>query len=117
VRGKAAEQLGVVVGNTLVSFTLDRLQQKSRPGQGKVRARLQLTIAHWHGVAGFPRIWHDDESRPLEQQIPEIVIGLVVAGEMFYRETVIQNHQWLRERKKEREDQIRKAQEQRERTQ
>lgn len=115
LRGKNAEEPGVIVGNIHVSFTLETIEQRSRPGRltaERPQGPLRLEIPNWANSAEFPtNTWRDTDDDPLETHLPEIAISLIVAGEMLYRGQAIWGHNYLAERKAEQDEKIRQAEE------
>jgi signal transduction histidine kinase len=53
--------------------------------------------------------WQDTDEATLEKQVTEIVVGVLVAGEMQYRAGIRRQHDWRIERKRELEEEARKA--------
>ena len=115
LHGKEAEEVGVIVGNTHVAFTLTKIEQRSRVAKGKAalsQLQLQLEITNWAQGGEFPlNLWCDTEDAPLESHLAEIATNLLVAGEMLYRGHVIWQHNYLSERKAEQDEKIRQAEE------
>lgn len=113
--GDEAEELGVIVGNINVSFTLTKIEQRSRTAKDKAappKPRLQLEIPNWAKHNEFPPyLWCDTEETPLESHLPEIASCLLVAGEMLYRGQTIWRHNYLSERKAEQDEKILQAEE------
>jgi hypothetical protein len=119
LRGKLAEEPGVTVGHFNVSFKLEKINQRSRPANrspGRPKEPLQLEISNWTRSPTFPKSsWRDSDSVSLEDQLSEIVVNLVVAGEMLYRGDVLWRYDRLVQRKVEQEERIRAAKEKAER--
>lgn len=115
LRGEEAEKAGVIVGNINVSFTLTKIEQRSRAAKDKAappKPRLQLEIPNWAKNNEFPaNLWCDTEEMPLESYLPEIATSFLVAGEMLYRGQAIWQHNSLAERKAEQDEKIRQAEE------
>lgn len=110
LRGKLAEEPGVTVGNYHVSFSLQRMQRRPRANQRM--EPLELVIANWTNAPQFPKaVWRDTDSALLEDQLPEVAVNLVVAGEMLYRGALIEHYNWLVCRKAEQDERIRAAEE------
>jgi hypothetical protein len=121
LRGREARDLGVQVGHTHVSFTLESVTKPARAGRTDSakakpsRERLQLQIKTWAWADDARKTWEDYEEANIEHHIEHIVVELIVAGEIQYRELVKHRHQCLVERKAELEEQARRQKEEEER--
>lgn len=121
VRGREARELGVQVGDTYVSFTLDRMVKNSRSARtGSTKdkpsaERLRFQIKSWPWAEETRTSWEDSEETTIERHVEEIVVGLIVAGEVQYRESVLRRHQMMVERKAELEEEARRRKEEEER--
>lgn len=115
LRGEEAEESGIIVGNINVSFTLSKIEQRSRAAKDKAappKPKLQLEIPNWAKNSEFPtNHWRDTEETPLESHLSEIATNLLVAGEMLYRGQTIWRYNYLAERKAEQDEKIRQAEE------
>lgn len=121
VRGREARELGVQVGDTYVSFTLDRMVKNSRSARtGSTKdkpsaERLRFQIKSWPWAEETRTSWEDSEETTIERHVEDIVVGLIVAGEVQYRESVLRRHQMMVERKIELEEEARRRKEDEER--
>jgi hypothetical protein len=96
-----ARQVGVVIGGEQVRFHLDHPSAKpdragrwtTRPGWADV---LRLTLE-----VGGELTWSDGEESALEAHLTEIVVQLIVAGEMQYRATALSGHAAALRRRRE----------------
>jgi hypothetical protein len=61
------------------------------------------------------RSWEDSDGTKLEDQLDDIVVQLIIAGELQYRELVQSRYQWRLERKAELEEEERRRKEEEER--
>ena len=121
LQGKNPADIVVQVGATRVTFRLDHpgAQRESwRPTSEPRRPAsdaLHLTIP-WetHAVDGLRLAWEDAPDAPIEQSLRDIVIGLIVAGEMQVRLCELQHHAW---RVKHKADLIEKARKEKEEAQ
>lgn len=115
LRGKAAENPGVTVGNFHVSFKLEKVHQGTRfakTSPGRPKEPLRLEISNRTRSPSFPTsVWQDTKTSALEQQLPEIALSIVVAGEMLYRGDVLWRYKWQVQRRQEKEERIRAEQE------
>lgn len=92
VRGKDPESFEFRVGDQHLSFYLDHpgiRRYGSRWGEEAKRPAslpLELQLERWR-QKGDPlrRVWKDGPGNKLERQLTEIVVALIVAGEMHYR--------------------------------
>lgn len=121
VRGREARELSVQVGLTHVSFTLDyvtkrRQMARTDSSQNKpLPERLRLQISSWTGANDTWKSWEDGDDIAVEGQLNDIVVELIVAGEMKYRELTQHRYQWLLECKAEREKEARRRKDEEER--
>ena len=101
--GKDGYQLSAHVGDQRVGFSLapknyDRQRHYSGARietDGKLFLRLD-----WHRLPDdHPSNWADEKGVPLEKQLRQIVVGLLVAAEWAYRENLNRQHTYLVERK------------------
>jgi hypothetical protein len=106
--GKHPSEFTVRVGNTHVRFRLDDPKAKRetwRPASDSRRPTtdpLQLSISWYREKEeGLRLVWVDSRDTPLEESLQEIVIGLIVAGEMQVRAAELQKHTWRVEQKAE----------------
>jgi hypothetical protein len=121
LRGKDPKDSQVRVGDVHISFTLDHPGQKrdsfmpasahNRPASDK----LQLKISPDIPIQDIPGSWEDDAGGRVERHVTDIVIGLIVAGEILYRQGEISSHRWLTERKAQLVEDARRRKEEEER--
>ena len=121
LRGKDPKDFEVRVGDEHVSFTLDHpgqerygygpASQRNRPASDK----LHLRISHGRTLDDVRFLWEDKAGEPIEKHIEDIVVMLIVAGEVQYRQGEISHRNWLIERKAQliEEAQKRKGEEER----
>lgn len=120
-RGQDVRELSVQVGEQHVHFTLDRIASRGRSSQavssgGKsMPERMRLQIPSWRHDAPVRETWEDGDGEKLEDRLEDIVAGLVVAGELQYREWRQRQHEWAIERKAELEEEARRRKEEAER--
>ena len=105
--GKDAGSFCVTVGDSVVQFTLDppgtqRDNRHLHPAKtSKAPTILELKISWYQQPNEITTSWVDSATLALEDQLPDIAVGLVVAGEWMYRCGLIRKHEWLVERKQE----------------
>lgn len=116
--GKDAEDLSAHVGDQSVRFVIEPTKATRRndvifdttnsgPHQ-TLRIKVDTSVP---APIGIEKEWVDTEDKPLESVVPEIVLGLVVYGELLHRANVEHRYKFLVERKAEQEEQARKARE------
>jgi hypothetical protein len=107
-----ARDLAVMVGNQTLQLRLDHPSAKpnrhgewsTRPGKADT---LQLAIVD--GSSEKPkRTWSETSERKLDDQLTEIVVELIVQGEIDYREGARRLYEWRIQRKAELEEEVRK---------
>lgn len=125
IGGPTGRQIGVRVGDTSLSLSLDHPTAKpNRHGEWQVRAGpagdLMLMISKADAEA-YQAVWRDDAEGKLEAKLSRIGLEIVVAGEALYRAHQLAHHGWMIEQRahlevevrKRREEADRKAQERR----
>jgi hypothetical protein len=105
VRGGEAFETSIQFCDSAVQFRLT-----TGPGEAKrfnrnasmsncLPDRLRLSILDSHGIYRNRRTWEDSEEQTIETQIAEIVVDLITAAEMQYRESCLRRHVWIGEQK------------------
>lgn len=102
---KEPEAFYVEIGEQTVSFSLDYTDDRKR-GQRRGTAirqvagdKLRLSISGRRNLEGVRLDWEGTHEIPLERSIADIVVSLIVVGELSYRHQVIAHHRWLTETK------------------
>ncbi|ODR95232.1 hypothetical protein AUC70_05925 [Methyloceanibacter stevinii] len=115
LRGNEARQLGVQLGDISLDFQLDepsklRLQRRPLARKAKNPQSLCLAITNTRTpTPGMVMDWQDEDGRPLEKQLVEIIVGMAVAGEQLHRQWLKELAEWERKRKEEeRKEEIRR---------
>lgn len=109
--GKEARTLYIHVGDQNMEIALDHPRAKpNRWNEWSTRSGpvdlLKLELKP-HYTEGIPKlVWMDDENGKLEDQLTEIVIAFGVAGETYYRQSLIAHHARLLERRAENEAEV-----------
>ena len=101
IRGKDAKEVLFTVGNQAVSMTLEPCIPK-RTGARKDQAlndkhsvALKLEVAqHPDLPREFQNIWVDSEDKTLEEQLNDVVYGVLVLGEIQHRHNKIWAYEW-----------------------
>lgn len=119
-QGKNPKDFKVHVGDSGVTFKLDDPKAKTereswRPQSDVHRSAsdpLQLTVS-WHleKVDGLRLVWSDSKDATIEALLQEIVVELVVAGEMQMRTAELHRHAWRVRRKEDLIEEDRKRKE------
>lgn len=113
-RGDTARELGLRIGDRSISFELDHQGAKRGrtvpPPASEKSPKLHLRIGYERMPADIVSLWADKEDAPLENQLADIIVGLVTAAELLHRTWQEEHLAWQR---KERERQERVEQERR----
>lgn len=117
-RGDEAEELFVVVGDQVVAFSVMPIRRARRTdrifGPEDTQARLPLRIAvtaPQEYCGSVTSEWKDSETEPLEDRLHDVVVHLLVFGELQYRAGTLRHYEWLAERKRSRDEAARLARE------
>lgn len=119
MRDGHAREVGVLVGQQSIGFSIDRVADRRRPSRqdssathkAPGRRKLRLTISAGDRSNGAGKGWEDTEGSKIEKQIREIVIELVVAGEARHRTGAYALHEWLVRRREELVEELRRRKE------
>lgn len=117
IRGKEARELYVRVGDVSISLKLgiraEVLEQPVRRHNSSKEApeRLMLKLSAWNESADIPLQWEDKEESKLEDQLEDMVIGILVAGEWMYRAAQMHSYTCVVERRQEIEAAIQRKKE------
>lgn len=121
VRGREARELSVQIGEQHLSFTLDGTAKRghasrSPSSQGKSSSeRLRLQIKSWHSETSVRKSWEDNDNAKIENHLAEIVVEIIIAGEVQYRELLQHHYEWLLQEKIRLEKEARRRKEEEER--
>jgi hypothetical protein len=119
VRGDAADDITVQIGETRLSIKIDSIADRPRAHSTTQldlrKERLRLSVAGHH-ERDFVSIVEDEPGKPIEQHLRKAVVELIVLGESRYRENCISYYRWqldlrehdIAEARKEREEANRK---------
>lgn len=108
----------VRVGDTGVSLDLEVIKTKHAKSHQRGRqpaARLRLSLKPLAEFAELVTSWEDKDDLPLEKQLTDVAVGILVYGEMAYRAWVVRRHLWRVERRAEYLEKQRKLREEEER--
>lgn len=111
--------LTVQVGAQTVAFLLDHpAARKNRHGEWEVRTgredELKLVVSSDLAASGVPT-WSDGEGGKLEAFLPEIVVDILVQGEVLYRERSLATFEWRMEARDRAREELRKRKDEAER--
>jgi len=110
MRGEKARDLSVRVGDQYVSFAVDRptmgagSRQRTKNDAQPNQMRLEISGS---SAPGLRLVWEDAPEASLADHLSEIVVSLLVAGELEYRESLEHHYKWRLKRKTEREEEAR----------
>jgi hypothetical protein len=79
-----ARNVGVTVGSQTISFALDHPKTRARANRRVQAPREAYEILHLE-ISATGGSWTDDDSGRIEDRLREIVLKLIVAGEIQYR--------------------------------
>jgi hypothetical protein len=115
IRGESARELSITIGDTHISFTLDRPANarggRRTRGTDAKADKLCLSLTLHEPPAGMMSHWEDQEGLALEGQITEVVVGMAVAAEQFHRHWIARRIAWERQRREEGEREARRRDE------
>jgi len=123
IQGKEARDLSVQINDTRVQIALDdatktperhpRQEHWNRPR--RTSDKLKLSIFKGGATSNIRQSWEDGkDGDKLERHLLEIVIAIVLSGEIQYREASQRSYGWLVQRKADAIEKIRKRKEQEE---
>jgi hypothetical protein len=82
--GEQARNVGVTVGSQRISFTLDHPRARTQ-ANGRIQTPHDAYEALRLEISATGDSWVDDDSGRIEDRLREIVLRLIVAGEVQYR--------------------------------
>jgi hypothetical protein len=106
-----ARQINIKIGESRIHFTLETITSK-KPRQSE---RLCLAFDAVPDRAGGRKSWEDKDRRLLEYQLADVLVGMLIAAEVLYRENLIGNRQWVIESKARAAVEIKRREEEAER--
>lgn len=109
VRGDNAREHTIVIGQTHVSFTLDRPQRRSGRGSSESKDdKLVLAISAYNAPNDVVLTWQDETDAPLEKRMTEIFVGMALYAEKSLRKRQRELEEWERQRQAEAEEAARR---------
>ena len=121
VKGREGRDLYVSINDTAVTYTLDSASQKHEPVYwSPIETRgssnsLRLVIKHIESCTELQSVWEDTDGSKLEKHLTDIVVTLITAGELSYRQDMHSGYRWRIERKARLLAEIRREKEEAER--
>ena len=106
-----ARQINIKIGESRIHFTLETITSK-KPHQSE---RLCLAFDAVPDRAGGRKSWEDKGRRLLEYQLADVLVGMLIAAEVLYRENLISNRQWVIESKARADVELKRREEEAER--
>lgn len=111
--GKEGRDIGLAVGSQHFSLTLDRqgAPRDYRYVTGRTEHGsdiMELGIPDGSDVRKFRIVWQDKTDNPLERQLAEVVVDLIVEGERRYRSNALNHYKWILARREELREKARK---------
>lgn len=82
--GEQARNVGVTVGSQRISFTLDHPRARTQPN-GRIQTPHEAYETLRLEIPATGDSWADDDSGRIEDRLREIVLKLIVAGEVQFR--------------------------------
>ena len=96
--GREADSLTIHVGDERVSFTVGPVNGKPErqypPKPVPADAKMKVELTWYQPPPEINLRWQDKEKARLEDQLEDIAIGLTVAGEWMYRESLRRNYEY-----------------------
>lgn len=111
IRDKAGRDLCAVIGEQNLTFALDHPGARpNRHGEHETRkdasGPLRLELKPRWPAEGANGVWNDGDTGKLEDQLTEIVLTMVVAGEAEFRSGCVSWHDYLLKRRRENEVEV-----------
>jgi len=103
--------LCIQIGVSWVYFSIEPVKSK-KEGQ---KERLRLAFGRARDRTTATKFWEDNEAEQLQDQMSEIMVGMLTFAETAYRDRLVKQRDWIIERKIAAEDEIRRRQEDAER--
>ncbi len=97
-------QLSIIVGESHIHFTIELFKSRQEPKT----EHLRLAFGTVEGRTAAERTWGDNNEAPLEGQLTEILIGMLVDAEANYRKRLVEHRNWIIERKAAAEAELKK---------
>lgn len=103
--------LCITVGRSDVSFNIEPIpSKKENKDQG-----LCLSLKAARTTDGANKSWQDTDQKPLEDQLTEVMVEMLISAENSYRNGIIRRREWVIERKAEAEAELQRRKDEAER--
>jgi hypothetical protein len=103
--------LSITIGRSHVCFVIEPIKS-NKEGQ---REHLRLTFGMARDRANASRFWEDGDKGPLEDQLTEVLVEMLLSAEALYRNDLVRNREWIIERKAAAETELKRRKEEAER--
>jgi hypothetical protein len=103
--------LNITIGQSHVHFTIELIKSKKE----RQRERLRLAFGTARDRANASIFWEDGDESPLEDQLTEILVEMLLSAEASYRNGLVRNREWIIERKGEAEAELKRRKDEAER--
>lgn len=98
LNGREADSLSVQVGDQHLGFSVGPVNPKSERQYPRkpipAAAKMKVELSWYQPPPEIKFRWQDEDKARLEDQLEEIAIGLVVAGEWAYRDSIRRNYEY-----------------------
>lgn len=114
LRGKEGQELGVMIGDTHLSFSLGPVKPPPAtypPKQMLANEKMRLQLDWYQPPPEIQVLWTDGDGQVVEDRIEEIAVSLVAYAEWAYRWGLQRQYEYHVERRRELEERIRKQRE------
>jgi hypothetical protein len=101
----------ITSGESHVHFTVEPVITKKE----QKRERLRLAFGMARERASSSKFWEDSDETSLDDQLTDVLVAMLVSAEASYRNGLVQNRDWIIERKAAAEAELKKRQEEAER--
>ncbi|MEX2165066.1 MAG: hypothetical protein WD823_12605 [Sulfuricaulis sp.] len=113
--GREIGSVSIHVGDERIGFSIGPLNGKPErqypPKQIPADAKMKIDLG-WHQPPPEIKVrWQDKDNAPLEDQLHEVAVGLIVAGEWAYRRSILRQYEHRLCRQKRLKDEIRRKEE------
>lgn len=121
ISGKEVRTLGIKVNDQHVSFTLDaKSQRPNQWGEISIRtkgtsSKMRLALESHHSSSEPTKVWEDHGRSLVEHKLHEILIEIIITGEVEYRDWMQRNYEWAVDAKATAIEDLRKKKEEEER--
>lgn len=108
---RSERDICITIGRSHVHFMIEPIKSR-KDGQ---KERLRLAFGAARGRANANKFWEDGDESPLEGQLTEVLVEMLVGAEASYRNGLTRHREWIIERKAEAEAELKRRQDEAER--